>query len=202
MHASFGENCVIFSFITGWLEGITHVFLSHYNRFNIHCAVPQPLPDWPGLHFMILSEYSIACLDCPIWMGSGIIIGVEEIRKVYSKELRAGIKHIIIIITAWKSMQRYSKCSSPNPLNVKPENGILAWLLWTEFMALQCRAVYYSWVVSHVSLALDLNLNPEALTLIEAGRDPPGTAAKLIQTTATPSWCSAFTSLPPPHSKC
>lgn len=120
---------------------------------------------------------------------------------MHSKEPRAGIKHIIIIITAWKSMQRYSKSSSPNPLNVKPENGILAWLLWTEFTALQCRAVYYSWVVSHVSLALDLNLNPEALTLIEAGRDPPGTAAKLIQTTATPSWCSAFTSLPPPYSE-
>ncbi len=96
-------------------------------------------------------------------------------------------------------MQRYSKRSSPNPLNVKPENGILAWLLWTQFTALQCRAVCYSWVVSHVSLALDLNLNPEGLTLIEAGRAPLGTAAKLIQTTATPSWCSVSPSLPPPH---
>ncbi len=112
---------------------------------------------------------------------------------------RAEITHIIIIITAWKSMQRYSKRSSPNPLNVKPENGILAWLLWTQFTALQCRAVCYSWVVSHVSLALDLNLNPEGLTLIEAGRAPLGTAAKLIQTTATPSWCSVSPSLPPPQ---
>lgn len=203
MHASFGENGVIFSFITGWLEGITHyVFFSQYNGLIIHRAVPQPLPDWPGLHLASFFPtdslrinhrlLELSCLN-GIWnyyRGRGNQIGVFKRAESWNHT------HIIIIITAWKSMQSYSKCSSPNPLNVKPENGILAWLLWTEFTVLQCRAVYYSWVVSHVSLALDLNLNPEALTLIEAGRAPPGTAAKLIQTTATPSWCSASPSLP------
>ncbi len=183
------EKTAIFSFITGWLEGITHyVFLSPNNGFNIHRAVPQPLPDWP----LILSEYTIACLN-GIWnhyRGRINQIGVFK---------RAEITHNHYHNYSLEIHAEVFKTQQPQPFKCKPENGILAWLLWTQFTALQCRAVCYSWVVSHVSLALDLNLNPEGLTLIEAGRAPLGTAAKLIQTTATPSWCSVSPSLPPPQ---